>query len=133
MSNLDATYAYHRGTVNPSQVGSFAYVIPSPIITKGRGLHNLHRLGPSNGVGGLTKVFYASSEKLIDVANALVDTNLPVHSYSAISKILATGPGPHRIPESLTHIYFYMGDTISAVQEVPYRQHQLFYGTFCAL
>ena len=29
VSKLDLTDAYHRGTLKPSQVGSFAYVIPS--------------------------------------------------------------------------------------------------------
>ena len=28
MSKLDVTDVYHRGTVKPVQVGSFAYVIP---------------------------------------------------------------------------------------------------------
>ena len=29
ISKLDVTYAYHRGTVNPAQVGAFVYVNPS--------------------------------------------------------------------------------------------------------
>ena len=29
VSKLDVTYAYHRGTVNPAQVGAFVYVNPS--------------------------------------------------------------------------------------------------------
>ena len=29
VSKLDVTDTYHRGTVNPAQVGAFAYVIPS--------------------------------------------------------------------------------------------------------
>ena len=29
MSNLDMTDAYHRGTLRPSQVGDFTYIIPS--------------------------------------------------------------------------------------------------------
>ena len=29
MSELDVTDAYHRGTLKPSQVGAFAYVVPS--------------------------------------------------------------------------------------------------------
>ena len=28
MSKLDFTYAYHLGTITPSQVGAFVYVIP---------------------------------------------------------------------------------------------------------
>ena len=44
---------------------------------------------------------------LIDVANALVDADLPMPVY---------GPGPPHTPESLTHIGCYMYDVISAVQ-----------------
>ena len=29
VSKLDVTDAYHRGTLKPSQVGAFAYVVPS--------------------------------------------------------------------------------------------------------
>ena len=29
VSKLDVTDAYHRGTLQPSQVGAFAYVVPS--------------------------------------------------------------------------------------------------------
>ena len=29
VSNMDITDAYHCGTVNPSQVGAFVYIIPS--------------------------------------------------------------------------------------------------------
>ena len=66
------------------------------------------------------------SETLTDVANALVDTDLLVLSYGAISDIPETGPPPPtppHTPESLTHIDFYMDDVISAVQGDPYRQH----------
>ena len=79
------------------------------------------------------KFFYAFSETLTDVANALVNSELPVPSYGAISEIPATGPGPPHTPESLTHIYCYMGDVFSVVQGGPYGQHQVFDGTVCAL
>ena len=55
-------------------------------------------------MGGLTQVFCAFSEKLTDVANALVDTELPVLAYRDISALLATDSDPPHIPESLTHI-----------------------------
>ena len=58
------------------------------------------------------KFFYTFSEMLIDVANALVNTDLPVSSYGAISEIPATGPGAPHTPESLTHIDCYMDDII---------------------
>ena len=50
-----------------------------------------------------------------DVANSLVNTDLPVLSYDAISKIPATGPGTPHTLESLTHTNCYMDDVISAV------------------
>ena len=65
--------------------------------------------------------------------NALVETDLSVTSYSAISKILATGLGPPRTPDSLTHILCYIYDVISAVQGVPDCQHRVFDGTARAL
>ena len=79
------------------------------------------------------KFFCTFSETLTGVANALVNTDLPVLSYGAISKIPDTGTGPPYTPESLTHIYCYMDDVISAVQGVPDCQHQVFDGTVCAL
>ena len=84
-------------------------------------------------MGRLPQVFCAFSETLTDVANALVDKDLPVPSYVAISKIPATGPGPPHTPESLTHIDFYMDDVISAVQGGPDCQHLVFDGTVRAL
>ena len=66
---------------------------------------------------------------LTDVANALVDSELPVLAYGAISEIPSTGPGPPYTPESLTHIDCYMDDVISVVQGGPDRQHRVFDGT----
>ena len=70
---------------------------------------------------------------LTDVAKALVDSELPVPAYGAISEIPSTRPGPPLTPESLTHIYFYMDYVISVVQEDQYRQHPVFDGTVHAL
>ena len=67
------------------------------------------------------KFFCTFSETLTDVANTLVDTDLPVLSYDAISEIPSTGTGPLHTPESLTHIDCYMEDVISAVQRGPDR------------
>ena len=67
-------------------------------------LHRLHRPGPADGVGGLNQFFCAFSEMMTDVANSLVDTDLPVLSYGAISKIPSTGPVNPHTQESLTHI-----------------------------
>ena len=62
-----------------------------------------------------------------------MDTDLPVPSYGAIFKILATGPPPPHTDESLTHICCYMDDVISEVQGGPDIQNQVFDGTVCAL
>ena len=67
------------------------------------------------------------------MANALVDTDLPVLSYGTISEIPATGPIPHHTLESLTNIYCYMDGFISLVQGDPYHQHRVFDGTVRAL
>ena len=69
------------------------------------------------------KFFCAFSETLTDVTNALVETDLPVPSYSPISEIPVTGTGPPHTLKSLTHIYCYMDNVISAVQGGTYCQH----------
>ena len=63
----------------------------------------------------------------------MVNTDLSVPSYGAISEIPATGPGTPHTPESLTHIDCYMDDVLSAVQEVSYCQHRVFDGTVRAI
>ena len=103
MSKLDVTDAYQRGTVKLSQVGVFAYVIPSSPGDEDR-IICIDLVLPIGWVDS-PKFFCAFSEMLTYVANALVDTDLPVLSYNEISKILATGPGHPHTPESLTHIY----------------------------
>ena len=94
LSKLGVTDAYHCGTVKPLQMGAFSYVIPSAPGDKVRiiciDLVLLMWWVES------PKFFYVFLETLIDVANDLVETDLPVLSYGAISDIPATGPGaPH--------------------------------------
>ena len=79
------------------------------------------------------KFFCAFLEKLTDVANALVNSELTVPSYVTISNIPATGPAPPHIPERITHIYCYMDGVISVVQGGPDLQHQVFDGKVRAL
>ena len=93
LSKLYVTEAYHRGSLKPSQVVAFAYIVPL--------------------VSDDDVIF---SEMLTDVANALVDTDLPVPAYGAISALPATEPGPPHSSLSLTHIDCYMDDVIGAVQ-----------------
>ena len=121
VSKLDVTDAYHRDTIKPSQVGAFSYVIPSEPGDEGTiiCIDLVFLMGSVDS----PKFFCAFSETLTDVANALVNTDLPVPSYGAISDIPATGPGPPHTPESLTHIDFYMDDVISVVQVGPDCQH----------
>ena len=121
MSKLDLTDAYHHGTVNPAQVGYFSYVIP--LAPGDEGIFICIDLVLPMGWVDSPKFFCAFLETLIDVANDLVNSELPVPSYGKISEIPATGPGPPHTPESLTHIYWYMDDSILAVQGVPDRQH----------
>ena len=70
---------------------------------------------------------------LVDVANALVDTDLPVLTYDAIAKIPVAGLGLPHMREILAHIDFYTDDVISAVQVRPEGQHRVFDGTVYAL
>ena len=96
VSKLDVTDAYHRGAIKPAQVGAFAYVIPSAPEDEG-------------------KIICIDLVLPMGWVNALVNTDLPVPSYGAISEIPETGPGPPHTPESLTNIDCYMDDVISAV------------------
>ena len=111
---LDVTDSYHRGTLRPSQVGAFTYVVPAAsgddclIIC-------IDLVLPMGWVDS-PKYFCAFSETLTDVANALVHTSLPVTAYGAILEIPETGPGPPHTIDSLTHIYCYMEDVITTMQ-----------------
>ena len=128
---MDLIDMYHRGTVKLSQLGSFVYVVPSAPGGKG----NIICIGLVLPMGWVdtSKFFCAFSETLTDVANALVNTDIPVLSYGAISEIPATGPGPPHTPDRFTHTDCYMDDVISAVQGGPDFQHRVFYGTVRAL
>ena len=112
-------------------MGAFAYVVP---------------LAPDNdfiiicvdmvlpmGWVDSPKFFCAFSEILTDVANAPVETDLPVPAYGSITKTPSTRPAPPHTCERLTHIDCYTDDTISAVKGGPERQHQVFDGTVSAL
>ena len=79
------------------------------------------------------KFFCALSTTLTDVANALIDTDLPVPAYGAISDLPSTGPVPPHTRRTLAHIDCYLNDIISAVQGGPERQHQVFNRKVCAL
>ena len=114
LSKLDVTDACHRGTLKPSQVGAFAYVVPS-VPDDDVILICIDLVLPMGWVDS-SKFFCVFSETLTDVANALVDADLPVTAYGAISALPATEPGdPHNSP-SLIHIDFYMDDAIAVVQ-----------------
>ena len=109
------TDAYHRGNLQLSQVGSFAYVAPSVpddyviIIC----IDLVLPMGQLESI----KCFCTFSETLTNISNVLVYKDFPVPAYGAISTLLATEPGPPHILKSLTHIECYMNDVISAVQE----------------
>ena len=63
---------------------------------------------------------------LTNVSNALVETYLQILWYRFISDIPNTGPDPPHTPDSLTHMYCYMGDVIMVVQVSPEIQSQVF-------
>ena len=117
VSKMNVTDAYHCSTVKPAQVGAFAYVIPSAPGDEGH-IICINLFLPM-GWSESPKFFCAFPETPIDMENTLVDTDLPVPSYGAISEIPATRLGPTHTPKSLTHISCYIYDVISAVQGGP--------------
>ena len=90
MSKLDVTDAYHRVTVEPAQVGAFAYVIPSAPGDEGIFIC-IDLVLPMRWVD-FPKFFWAFLETLTDVANTLVGSELPVPSYWAIYEVPSTKP-----------------------------------------
>ena len=111
ISKLDVTDAYHRGTVKPAQVGAFTYVIPSAPGDEGT-IICIGLVLPRGWVDS-PKFFCAFSETLTDVANVLVNSELPVSPYGAISEIPATGPAPPLTPERASPVYIVIWMTSS--------------------
>ena len=112
-------------------MGAFAYAVPGAseddfvIICIGLVL-------PMVGVDS-PKYFCTISEKIIDVANALVHKSLPVPKYGSISVIQETGPGLPYTLDSFTHINCCTDDVVTAIQGGAYQQHEVFNGTARAL
>ena len=67
MSKLDVTDAYHCGTLNPSQVGAFTYVVP--LVPDYNVILICIDLVLPMGWVDLPKFFCGFSETLTDVAN----------------------------------------------------------------
>ena len=86
------TDAHHCGTLQLSQVGAFAYVVPS-VPDNDVIIICINVVLPIGWVDS-PNFFCAFSEKLTDVANALVDTDLPMPAYGDISALPATEQGP---------------------------------------
>ena len=102
MSKLDVTDAYHRGNLKPSQVGAFAYVVPS--VPEDDAIFICIDLVLPMGWVESPKFFCAFSETLTDVANTLVDADLAVPAYGAISAVPSTEPPPPHTLATLPHI-----------------------------
>ena len=106
VSKMDVTDAYHRCTLRMSQVGAFAYVIPSEdnndyiIIC-------IYLVLPIGWVD-LPKCFCAFSETLTNIVNALVNTLLLVPGCRTISNFHETSSVPPHTLNNLTHIDCYM-------------------------
>ena len=79
VSKIDVTDAYHRGTLKPSQVGAFAYVVPS-VPDDDVIIICIDRVLLMGWVDSL-KCFCAFLETLTDVANAMANADLPVPAY----------------------------------------------------
>ena len=90
------TDAYHRGTLQPSHVGVFSYVVP--LVPDNDVVIICIDLVLPMGWVDSPKFFCAFSETLTDVANALVNAELLVPAYGDISVLPATDPGPPHNP-----------------------------------
>ena len=118
------TDAYYRGTLWSYHVVDFSYFSPSApyndviIIC-------IDLVLPMGWVES-PKFFCVFSETLTDLANTLIDMDLPVPAYGAISDLPSTGMGLTHTYRSLTHIYCYMDDVICAVQCGTELQQQVF-------
>ena len=73
-------------------MGAFEYVIPSAPGDEGKFIC-IDLVLPMGWVDS-PKFFCTFSETLTDVANALVESELPVPAYWEIYKIPSTGPAP---------------------------------------
>ena len=121
VSTLNVTDAYHCSTLQPHQVGAFAYVLPS--VPKDDVIIIYIDLVLLMVWVDSPKFFFAFLETLTDVVNALVDADLPVPYYGAISALPATEQGPPYTLESLTHIDCYMDDIIYTAQGGTEQKH----------
>ena len=82
---IDVTGDYHCGALRPYQVGAFTYIVPlAPIDDCIIICIDLVLL---MGWVDSPKFFCDFSETLADIANALVDTEIPIPAYVAIAKI----------------------------------------------
>ena len=111
------TDAYHRVTLQLSQVGAFAYVVP--LALDNDGITICINLVLAMGWVESPKFLRAFPDTLTEVSNALVDMDLLVPSYGAISDLPSTETGPTHTRRILSHIRFYMDDIISAVTGGP--------------
>ena len=102
MSKIDVADVYHHGTLTPSQVGAFSYVVPS-VPDDNTIIICINLVLPMGWVDS-PKFFCAFLGTLTGVSNSLVDADLPVLAYGAISALPATDPGPLHTSESLTNI-----------------------------
>ena len=96
VSKLDVTDTYHRGTLQPSQVGAFAHDILS-VIDDDVIIICIDMVLPMGCVES-PKFFWYFSETLTDVANALVNADLPVPAYGDISALPDIDLGPPHTP-----------------------------------
>ena len=101
MSKLDVEEDYHQGTLRPSQLGAFAYIIPSVavyyyiIICIYMVLLMVWMDSP--------KFFCAFSDILTDLVNTLVHMSLTVPGCIDIANTPDTVQGPPHTLDSLTH------------------------------
>ena len=107
VSKLNVADTYHRGNLKPSQVGAFAYVIP-PVPEENVIIICINLVLPMGWVDS-PKFFCAFSEALTDVANTLINADLPVPAFEAISTLPAIEPpplpAPHKASPTSTAIW----------------------------
>ena len=96
VSKLNMIDAYHQGTLQLSQMGAFTYVVPS--VPDDDFIIICINLVLSMGCVDSPKFLWYFSETLTDVANALVNADLPVPAYGDISALPDIDLGPPHTP-----------------------------------
>ena len=109
LSKWDISDAFHRCNLRPSDVGSFAYVVPA-LASDPDILLCIDLVLPMGWVNS-PDLFCSTSETVADVANQLINQpNTPVPIYGPTSDLYHTVSSPTASPSRLQHADVYVDD-----------------------